>query len=162
MIEDLSKLPFLSRLYLRGVPLLAIVHHLFGTTAFRQVSAPVASCVVATEALLPVVYRGWPMVAVSPSTRDDLVARGIPRRDDPRDSERARPRALPPRRRAGGARPVVFVGRVEPYKRVDVLLDAWLHVRAARPGGAPRDRRPRHARATRCAAARATPASAAA
>lgn len=133
VIENLCKLMFLSRLYLRGVPRLGLVHHLFGLSAFRQVSVPIASCVVAAEALLPVVYRGWPFVVVSPSTRDDLVKRGIPRRD-----VRVIPNGLDHRRYHPGATPaerdlVVFVGRLEHYKGVDLLLDAWLRVRAARP-----------------------------
>jgi len=133
VIENLCKLMFLSRLWLHGVPRLALVHHLFGLSAFRQVSVPIASCVVAAEALLPVAYRGWPFVAVSPSTRDDLVKRGIPRRDirvvpNGLDHERYRPGAPAAERDL-----VVFVGRLEHYKGVDVLLDAWPRVRAARP-----------------------------
>lgn len=133
VIENLCKLLFFSRLWLRGVPHLALVHHLFGLSAFRQVSAPIAGYVVGTEALLPVVYRGWPFVVVSPSTRDDLVKRGIPRRDI-----RVVPNGLDHERYSPGAEPterdlVVFVGRLEHYKGVDLLLDAWLRVRAARP-----------------------------
>ncbi|MEW6270381.1 MAG: glycosyltransferase family 4 protein [Thermodesulfobacteriota bacterium] len=134
VVENLCKLLFFSSAYLRGVPKLALVHHLFGLSAFRQVSAPIASYVVATEALLPVAYRGWPFVVVSPSTRDDLVKRGIPR-----DSIRVVPNGLDHVRYRPGARAaesdlVVFVGRLEHYKGVDLLLDAWPRVLAARPG----------------------------
>jgi glycosyltransferase involved in cell wall biosynthesis len=134
VIENLCKLLFLSRVYLRGVPHLALVHHLFGLSAFRQVSAPIASAVVGTELLLPLLYRGWPFVAVSPSTRDDIVKRGIPRRDvrvvpNGLDHERYHPGLLPAERDL-----VVFVGRLEHYKGVDLLLDAWLEVLLARPG----------------------------
>ena len=133
VVENLCKLLFFSRVYLPGVPHLALVHHLFGLSAFRQVSAPIASYVVATELLLPLFYRGWPFVVVSPSTRDDLVKRGIPRRDirvvpNGLDHDKYRP--------AEGAAErdlVVFVGRLEHYKGVDLLLDAWLRVRAERP-----------------------------
>lgn len=133
VIENLCKLLFLSRVWLHGVPRLGLVHHLFGLSAFRQVSVPIASCVVAAEALLPVVYRGWPFVAVSPSTRDDLVKRGIPQRDirvipNGLDHAHYRPGSTPAERDL-----VVFVGRLEHYKGVDVLLDAWPRVRAACP-----------------------------
>ena len=116
VVENLCKLMFLSRLYLHGVPRLGLVHHLFGLSAFRQVSVPIASCVVAAEALLPVVYRGWPFVVVSPSTRDDLVKRGIPRRDirvipNGLDHQRYHPASVPAERDL-----VVFVGRLEHYK----------------------------------------------
>jgi len=133
LVENLNKLLFFSRWYLPEVPRLALVHHLFGLSAFRQVSAPIASYVVATEALLPLLYRGWPFVAVSPSTHDDLVKRGIPPCDirvipNGLDHARYRPSGDP----AEGDL-VVFVGRLEHYKGVDLLLDAWLRVRAERP-----------------------------
>jgi len=134
VIENLCKLMFVSRLWLHGVPRLGLVHHLFGLSAFRQVSAPIATAVVAAEAMLPIAYRGWPFVAVSPSTRDDLVKRGIPRRDirvipNGLDHEHYRPGAP-----AAEQDLVVFVGRLEHYKGVDLLLDAWPRVRAVRPG----------------------------
>jgi glycosyltransferase involved in cell wall biosynthesis len=133
VIENLSKLLFFSQAYLPGVPKLALVHHLFGWSAFRQVQAPIAAFVVATEALLPIVYRRWPFVVVSPSTRDDLVRRGIPPANirvipNGIDHEVYRPGS-------SGAEEdlVVFVGRLEHYKGIDVLLDAWPLVRAGRP-----------------------------
>lgn len=134
VVENLCKLLFFSRFWLPGVPRLGLVHHLFGLSAFRQVSAPIASYVVATEALLPLAYRGMPFVVVSPSTRDDLVKRGLPRRDirvipNGLDHERYHPGADSAARDL-----VVFVGRLEHYKGVDLLLDAWLHVRSVRPG----------------------------
>jgi glycosyltransferase involved in cell wall biosynthesis len=133
VVENLCKLLFFSRAWLPGLPRLGLVHHLFGLSAFRQVSVPIASYVVATEALLPIAYRGMPFVVVSPSTCDDLVKRGIPRRDvrvipNGLDHERYRASAVAAERDL-----VVFVGRLEHYKGVDLLLDAWSQVRSARP-----------------------------
>src|SRR5262249_59930220 len=76
IIEHLNKLPFCSPLYTRS-PMVAVTHHLFGRTAFWQVPFPVASTVYASEKLIPFVYRGRRFIAVSPSTRDDLIRRGI-------------------------------------------------------------------------------------
>ncbi len=133
VIENLCKLLFFSSFYLPGVPKLALVHHLFGLSAFRQVSVPIASYVVATEATLPLVYRRWPFVVVSPSTRDDLVKRGITASQirvvpNGLDHERYRPGPDAPEPDL-----VVFLGRIEHYKGIDLLLDAWPHVLEARP-----------------------------
>ncbi|HZR82405.1 MAG TPA: glycosyltransferase family 4 protein [Candidatus Binatia bacterium] len=133
VVENLCKLVYLSPLWLRGVPGLALVHHLFGASAFRQVAPPIAAAVLATEAFLPIAYRRWPFVAVSPSTRDDLVRRGIPAAQ-----VRVVPNGLDHGRYRPGTGPcdpdrVVFVGRVEHYKGVDVLVRGWPSVRAARP-----------------------------
>lgn len=134
VVENLCKLLFFSPLYLRGVPRLALVHHLFGLSAFRQVAAPIATYVALTEALLPLAYRSWPFVVVSPSTRDDLVRRGLPR-----DRIVVIPNGLDHERYSRGPDAadedlVVFVGRLEYYKGVDVLLEAWPRVLAERPG----------------------------
>src|SRR6266852_2950642 len=48
LIEHLNKLPFCTPLYTRA-PLLLVTHHLFGRTAFQQVSFPVACVVYAAE-----------------------------------------------------------------------------------------------------------------
>ena len=133
VVENLCKLLYFSQLYLPRIPKLGLVHHLFGMSAFQQVMPPVAAFVVASEALLPILYRRWPFVVVSPSTRDDLVRRGIPA---------ANVRVIPngidglkfcPGAPAVEADLVVFVGRVEHYKGVDLLLDAWLPLRARCP-----------------------------
>ena len=131
LIEAHNKLPFFTPLYARG-PHLVIVHHLFGTTAFRQVPAPVAAVVVAAEALIPYCYRRVSFIAISESSRDDLIRRGLPAASirvvlPGIDGEHYRP--------APGAlatEPLVaFVGRIEWYKRLDVLLRALVRVRSA-------------------------------
>jgi len=124
IIEHLNKLPFCTPLYTRA-PLVLLAHHLFGATAFRQVSLPVACVVYAAEKLIPTMYRRRRFVAVSPSTRDDLVARGVAAAaitvipnglDHQRYDSRGR---LP------DARPTLLVlGRVEFYKRIDLVLRA--------------------------------------
>jgi len=130
LVEAHNKLPFLSPLYSR-IPRLVIVHHLFGTTAFQQVPAPVAVVVVVAEWLIPYLYRGVSFVAISESSRRDMIRRGLSpesvrvilcgvdhARYRPGDGKRAeRPLA-------------VFVGRIESYKRLDVLLRALGEVRA--------------------------------
>jgi glycosyltransferase involved in cell wall biosynthesis len=132
LVEAHNKLPFLSPLYTR-IPRLVIVHHLFGRTAFRQVPVPVALAVVAAEALVPRLYRGVPFVAISESSRQDMVRRGLAP-----ESVRVVPCGVDHTRyRLGdGQRAttplVVFVGRIEAYKRLDVLLRA---VRQVRDGG---------------------------
>ncbi len=134
LVENLCKLVFLSPLWAGDVPGLGLVHHLFGTSALRQVALPTALAVLATEASLPILYRRWPFVAVSPSTREDLVRRGLPR-ENVRVVTNGLDHGL--YRPDPGVSPdpdrVVFVGRIEHYKGVDVLLSAWPEVRRTRP-----------------------------
>ena len=78
VVEDINKLPlFLTTL--TRLPFCAIVPHLFGTTAFQEASWPAAATVALAERPIPRLYRRAGFHAISESTRDDLVARGIPR-----------------------------------------------------------------------------------
>jgi glycosyltransferase involved in cell wall biosynthesis len=123
VVEHLCKLPFCASWY-SAVPVVAVSHHLFGTTAFRQVAWPIALGVVAAERLIPRAYRGLELAAVSESSRADLIARGLP-------AERIRivpngirwPELEPP---PWAERPlrVAYLGRLEPYKRIERLLRA--------------------------------------
>jgi len=130
VVECLNKLPFLSPVY-SAVPVVALCHHLFGETAFQQVAWPIAAAVWTAERLIPTLYRRTPFVSISNSTRDDLVARGIAR-DRVRVIECGigRPAIQPLPIGQRGPR-VVYVGRLEPYKRVDVLLAAVARLREA-------------------------------
>ena len=127
VVDCLNKLPFHSPLY-SAAPVVALCHHLFGTTAFEQVSWPIAAGVVASEALIPLVYRKTAFVVISESTQADLVGRGI----DARQVEVHHPGI---RRPDASAQPiaergpsVAYVGRLERYKNVDLLLRAAARV----------------------------------
>ncbi len=78
LVEDINKVPlYTPRWGARRT--MALVPHLFGTTAFHEVSLPMASAVWVAERPLARVYRDTPFEAISQSTADDLVERGIPR-----------------------------------------------------------------------------------
>jgi len=131
VVEDLNKIPLFTPYWVER-PLALLVHHLFGTTAFREASAPFAAATWMLERPIPLVYRGLPAEAVSESTRDDLVARGLRRQDirvihngvdvdffrpDPSISRDAEPTFL-------------SVGRLKKYKRIDHAIEAVARLRA--------------------------------
>jgi glycosyltransferase involved in cell wall biosynthesis len=125
VIEDLNKVPLYTPMW--GVPkLVALVHHLFGATVFREAPAPLAAAVWLSERPLGALYRKIPFEAVSVSTADDLVQRGIPRHAirviyNGVDSSRFTPN---PVERA--EKPLfVYLGRLKKYKRVDVVIRAF-------------------------------------
>ena len=123
VVECLNKLPFFSPAY-SSAPVLVLCHHLFGETAFRQVAWPIAAAVWSAERCLPLAYRRQRFLAISESTRADLVRRGFERECIDVSLPGIRPpRAVLRPLRERPAR-VVYLGRLERYKRIDVLWRA--------------------------------------
>ena len=132
VVDCLNKVPFLSPLY-ASAPVLALSHHLFGETAFQQVAWPVAAGLWCVERLIPLAYRGAPFIAISESSRDDLVERGVPGEHVTVslcgiDHPVGRETPLVPRSARIG-----YLGRLEAYKRVDVFLRAAAVLRQSCP-----------------------------
>ena len=125
VIEDLNKVPLYTPLW--GTrKLVALVHHLFGATVFREAPVPLAAAVWLSERPLGLLYRKVPFQAVSRSTADDLVDRGIPRGSirviyNGVDSDRLTPDAS-----ERSVNPLfVYLGRLKKYKRVDIVIRAF-------------------------------------
>jgi glycosyltransferase involved in cell wall biosynthesis len=132
VVEDINKLALFLPLVTR-LPFCAIVPHLFGTTAFREASWPVATVVWCAERPIPWVYRRAAFHAISESTRDDLVARGVP-------SDRIR--VIYPGVDSAGLTPdpavartrvptFLYMGRLKRYKGLETAIRAIALARAA-------------------------------
>jgi glycosyltransferase involved in cell wall biosynthesis len=135
IVEDINKIPFYTPLYAAGTPVLAVVPHLFGTTVYRETNPLTATYVYAAESLIPLVYRNVDFEVISPSTAEDLVARGIkPDRVSTifcgLDHVRFTLDNPPPRSETPL---VVSWSRLRRYKSIDVALRAFAEVRAALP-----------------------------
>jgi glycosyltransferase involved in cell wall biosynthesis len=134
LVEDINKLPLFLGTGTR-LPICAIVPHLFGTTAFAEAAWPVAAIVWAAERPLPWAYRRAGFHAISESTRDDLVARGIrPERirviHPGVDSRRFTPG---PSGRRSVVPSFLYVGRLKRYKGIAFALQALALARQQRP-----------------------------
>ncbi len=135
LIEDINKIPFYTPLYNRGVPVLAVVPHLFGTTVFRETNPLAAGYVWAAEQLIPRIYGDVDFEVISPSTRQDLMARGL-------DGERVRTIYCgldhgrftlddPPPREDEPL--IVCWSRLRKYKSTDVAIRAFARIVEALP-----------------------------
>ena len=125
LVEDINKVPLWTPRW-GAKRTVALVPHLFGTTAFQEVAMPLACAVWLQERPIGLIYRHVPFEAISESTADDLAARGIPRARiavihpgidtvtyTPAPAERS-PVPL-----------VVYLGRLKRYKRVDLIIRAF-------------------------------------
>jgi glycosyltransferase involved in cell wall biosynthesis len=137
VVEDVNKIPLDLPLIWKG-PFVLLVPHLFGTTAFRELPAPLAAIVWAKERPMSRVYARALVHAISRSTGDDLVARGFraeavrviyPGMDtsrfapDPSVAREADPTFL-------------YVGRLKRYKQVETAIRALRYLKGAAPAGA--------------------------
>jgi glycosyltransferase involved in cell wall biosynthesis len=134
VVEALNKVPTFSPTWSRA-PIVLIVHHLFGSSAFQEARLPLATATWLLERPLPRVYRRIPVQAISHSTADDLVKRGL-RREDVRvihpgvDLNYFSPPSAPQR---SDLPTFVYVGRLKRYKRVDLILRALALLREIHP-----------------------------
>ncbi len=125
LVEDINKVPLFTTTW-RVPQVVGLVPHLFGATAFQELAVPLATAVWLAERPLPYMYRGRPFQAISESTRDDLVSRGLAARDirvifPGIDSTHYKPDSA-----MRADRPVfAYLGRLKKYKGVDLVLKAF-------------------------------------
>ncbi len=133
-IEDVNKVPlFLPAMTDR--PFCTIIPHLFGDTVFREAPVPLATAVWLAERPLARAYGRTGFHAISESTRDDLIARGVlaghirvihPGVDSVHYAPGAESaRTDPPS--------FLYIGRLRRYKGVGVALEALALARRNRP-----------------------------
>ena len=134
VVEDLNKVPMLSPLWAPAPLHLLLVHHLFGTTAFREANPGLAAATWLFERIIPAVYRGLPCVAVSESTRQDLVQRGLRSADIAVIRNGVELNRLRPAETRYPSPTIVYLGRLKRYKRVDLILKAVARLRRSGTG----------------------------
>lgn len=129
LVEDINKVPLYSPLWGAGKTI-ALVPHLFGETVFQEAGPVFGTAVWLSERPLHTVYGRTPFHAISDSTADDLVARGIPRElirviypgvafdvYTPDPSVRA---SVPT---------FAYLGRLKKYKGIDLVIRAFARVK---------------------------------
>jgi glycosyltransferase involved in cell wall biosynthesis len=136
VIEDINKIPFFLPVFTRR-KVVVVVPHLFGGTVFHETNPVFASYVYLWEKLIPRVYRKCRFVVISPSTKTDLIRRGV--RSDRIDVvlcglDHETYRVIQGVERF--AEPtLVHFGRVRKYKSIDVVIKAFALVRERLPNG---------------------------
>jgi len=134
VVEDLNKVPFFTAPF-HDLPMVVYVPHLFGSTVFRETNPLFGTYVWLMERPIPHVYRRARWIAISDSTRRDLVGRGVPESRTHvvhcgLDFDRYQ-RAQPPARFDHPA--LVHLGRLMRYKSADVAIRALALLRRSRP-----------------------------
>jgi glycosyltransferase involved in cell wall biosynthesis len=121
IIEDLNKVPFFTPLFVRR-PRLHMVMHFFGKSIFQETNFILASYIYLMEKLFSPVYKKESFVAISRSTREDIVKAGVPEEHvhivepgiDTSFFHPTVPKASSP--------VLAYVGRLMKYKNVQFLI----------------------------------------
>ena len=130
LYEDINKSPLFTPLWGASYPVVACVPHLFGGTAFQELAWPLATAVWLAERPLPVVYRETPFQAISESTAEDLVVRGLLRSQVTVIYPGVDFAYFTPRPVLRTSQPsFAYVGRLKKYKGVDLLIRAFARLR---------------------------------
>jgi len=131
LVEDINKVPlYTPRWGARHT--MALVPHLFGSTAFQELPAPLAAAVWFAERPLGRAYHGIPFEAISISTAEDLAGRGIPRASVEVIYPGIDTVAYTPNAAERSLTPVFsYLGRLKKYKGVHFVIRAFAEMKVA-------------------------------
>lgn len=130
LFEDINKMPLFTTRWSGTQRVVVVVPHLFGGAAFQELNPVLAAAVWLSERPIPWMYRGVPFQAISESTADDLVARGIRR-----DLVKVIPPGVsfeyytPDAAERAETPTIAYLGRLKKYKGVDFVIKALAAMR---------------------------------
>jgi glycosyltransferase involved in cell wall biosynthesis len=128
VIDDINKIPFYTPLYVHK-PLVAISHHFFGKSIFREVGWLSGMYVYCSEKLVDYVYKQVPFLVVSQSTKDEFIQRGFNPSHFTLAMNSIDHSRLYPRSNAKSPNPTIgYFGRLKKYKSVDHIFYAFAKI----------------------------------
>ncbi len=134
VLDAVNKLPFFTPRWAGPVPVLALVHHLFGPAIERDFGWLRGRYYLSLERKIPAAYGTTPIVAISGSTKSALVALGIPAEHVEIVECGLDPSYLAPPGVPRDLDPLLLVvSRLRVYKRIDVVIEALALLRERLP-----------------------------
>jgi glycosyltransferase involved in cell wall biosynthesis len=135
ILEYISKVPCFVPRFVNSAPTAVMVPHLFGKKAFDELPWPLAAYACALEKPIPRVYKNCQFWALSKTTEQDLIARGIaPKRIETIYAGFNEDLLAPdPRIQKTKFPSLVYLGRLKKYKRIDLIIAATAKLRAKFP-----------------------------
>jgi len=124
IVDDISKIPMDIPRYINK-PIVGILHHIHGSTLYKEIPAFMAYYIERSEKKIPKYYSKTPIFAVSPSTQNELVQLGQPK-DKTDLLYNAINQELYERTKVEkSANPlIVYVGRIKKYKQIELVINA--------------------------------------
>ncbi len=122
VIDDSNKIPFFIPLF-SPVPVIAQIHHLFGTVIFKEAAFPMALYVYFFEQFVPYVYKKVPVLTGSKSTQQEFLRLGMQNVSIAPEGVAKHYHIQPGIEKQHGL--IVYIGRIKRYKGLDTLLKAF-------------------------------------
>jgi len=133
VIDDINKIPFYTPMYVKK-PLLAISHHFFGESIFRQAGKIAGNYVFYSEKLIDTIYKNTPFAVVSNSTLNEFQQRGFDISNFAIVGNAIEQEIFPMKVGEKFNEPsVAYFGRLKKYKSVDHLVRAFAMVKTKIP-----------------------------
>jgi glycosyltransferase involved in cell wall biosynthesis len=123
VIEDLNKIPFFGGRFIREKRI-ALIHHLFGKVIYTETNPIAASYVYFSEKLIPKFYKDVPFVAISESSRKEIVEMGIPWKNVKIIYNGVNPKDYESKAKKSSQPTIICLNRMKKYKRMDILINS--------------------------------------
>jgi len=124
IIDDVNGIPFFTPLFSRK-PKIAMFHHAVDKIFFKEL--PYLPAIVGysiEKIILPLLYRNTKIVAVSESSRKDLIKLGLPKDNILVVHNGLNHAVVKPNFNIKTTKPTIcYVGRIRKYKRLDLLIE---------------------------------------
>ena len=132
VVEDLNKAPLYTPRWV-DQPVVLLAHHFFGTAAFLSATPPVAALTWLLERTVGIAYRSVDTITVSESTAEELTHLGMraERIAVVHNGVDQRLLTTMPLGIRDADPTILYLGRLERYKRVDFLVRAVARIRDA-------------------------------
>lgn len=128
VVDDINKIPFYTPLYVKE-PLLAISHHFFGKSIYREADFISASYVYLSEKLMDFIYKKTQFAVVSQSTKDEFISRGYNPENFTIVQNAINHDNFPMSVGKKSEFPLIsYFGRIKKYKSIDHLLFAFAKI----------------------------------
>ena len=128
IIDDINKIPFYTPLFINK-PLLAISHHFFGKSIFREASFIEGLYVYFSEWLVNIIYKNTPFAVVSQSTLDEFIRRKFNQNHFTIITNAIEAKEFPMKVAEKPSYPIItYFGRLKKYKSVDHLVIAFAQI----------------------------------
>lgn len=125
VIDDINKIPFYTPRFVTE-PLLAISHHFFGTSIFKEAGLIAGLYVYFSEKLVDYVYKKTDFAVVSDSTLNEFIERGFKKDQFTIVTNGITLSQFPLKVAEENFEPnITYFGRLKKYKSVDHILKAF-------------------------------------